>query len=84
MNKKIQCLLLALISYAITMAQSATDTLNSMPAIPKAKDSGAIELLKRDGKIYTVVAVLVFILLSIFFYLWRLDRKIQKLGETKK
>lgn len=35
--------------------------------------------LRADGKIYVVVAVVVTILLGLFIYVFRLDRKISKL-----
>jgi CcmD family protein len=43
---------------------------------------GPVEMadaLRSNGKIYVVVAVLVVILLGLFIYLFRLDRKITKL-----
>lgn len=41
------------------------------------------DALRSNGKIYVVVAVLVTILLGLFIYLWRLDRKISKLEKGK-
>ena len=41
------------------------------------------DALRSNGKIYVVVAVLVAILLGLFIYLWRLDRKISKLEKGK-
>jgi hypothetical protein len=35
--------------------------------------------LRADGKIYVVVAVLLIIMLGLFYYLYTLDRKISKL-----
>ena len=37
------------------------------------------DVLRSNGKIYVVVAVLVVILLGLFICLWRLDRRITKL-----
>lgn len=41
------------------------------------------DVLRSNGKIYVVVAVLVTILLGIFIYLFRLDRKITKLERSR-
>lgn len=37
------------------------------------------DVMRSNGKIYVVVAVVLTILLGIFIYLFRLDKKIQKL-----
>jgi len=42
------------------------------------------DLLRSNGKIYVVVAVLVTILAGLFFYLIRLDRKIGRLEKEMK
>lgn len=45
-------------------------------------EDGPVEMadgLRANGKIYVVVTVLVVILLGLFIYLFRLDRKITKL-----
>lgn len=42
-------------------------------------ESGAIDFLRSTGKIYSVVAVILIILLGIAYYLFRLDRQISKL-----
>lgn len=47
---------------------------------------GPVEMadaLRSNGKIYVVVAVLVTILLGLFIYLFRLDRKITKLEKRR-
>jgi hypothetical protein len=41
-------------------------------------------ILYQDGKIYTVVMVLVTIFAGIIFYLTRLDKKITKIEQTIK
>ena len=47
-------------------------------------DTGTTELMRSNGKIYVVVAVLTAIFLGIIIYLIRLDRKLTKLErETK-
>ena len=42
------------------------------------------ELMRSNGKIYVVVAVLVIILGGLFFYLINLDRKISRLEQRTK
>ena len=37
------------------------------------------DIMKSNGKIYVVVAVVLTILLGLFAYVWNLDRKISKL-----
>jgi uncharacterized membrane protein len=37
------------------------------------------DIMKSNGKIYVVVAVVLTILLGLFAYVWNLDRKITKL-----
>ncbi len=39
------------------------------------------DLMRSNGRIYVVVAVVVTILLGLILYLWRLDRKISKLEQ---
>ena len=61
----------------------------SMPLWAQADTSGAkpVEMadkFRADGKIYVVVAVVVLILLGIFWYVARLDRKITKLEKELK
>jgi len=48
---------------------------------------GPVEMadrLRADGKIYVVVAVVVIILLGLFLYVIRLDRKISRLEKESK
>lgn len=42
------------------------------------------DAFRSDGKIYVVVAVILIILFGMFFYLFRLDKKIDKLEEEVK
>lgn len=46
------------------------------------KDSRPATGLRAEGKIYVVMAVVLAILIGLFFYLVRLDRKITKLEKT--
>jgi len=41
--------------------------------------AGNTDVMRSNGKIYVVVAVVVTILLGLFFYVFSLDRKISKL-----
>jgi EamA domain-containing membrane protein RarD len=38
-------------------------------------------LMQRDGKIYVVVAVVLTILIGLFIYVWRIDKKIEETRE---
>ena len=39
------------------------------------------DVMRSNGKIYVVVAVVVVILIGLFIYVWRIDRKISKMEE---
>lgn len=41
--------------------------------------STSLDVMKSNGKIYVVVAVVLVILLGLFAYVWKLDKKITKL-----
>jgi len=76
---KIYRLVLAIIvsTTALTVwAQDSTSTSSGKVSMADA--------MRSNGKIYVVVAVLVIILLGIFFYVMRLDRKISKLEKENK
>ncbi len=44
----------------------------------------SLDIMKSNGKIYVVVAVVLVILIGLFAYVWRLDRKISKLENNYK
>jgi len=72
MHKKIYTLVLTLFCWSLAVpvwAQGAGDTSKVEMA----------DKFRSDGKIYVVIAVLVTILLGLFLYVIRLDRKINKL-----
>lgn len=48
------------------------------------KEPQMADLMRSNGRIYVVVAVLVTILLGLLFYVFRLDRKISKLEKENK
>lgn len=41
--------------------------------------TSSIDLIRSSGKIYVVVLVVLVILCGLFFYVWRLDKKISKI-----
>jgi Na+-driven multidrug efflux pump len=49
----------------------------SVPFMSSAQSVDSV--LRSEGRIYVVVAVLLIILLGLFLYLFRLERKIRKL-----
>jgi hypothetical protein len=61
--------LLSILSFFICLAVFAQDS----SAVPMADE------LRKNGKIYVVVAVILTIFIGIILYLIRLDRKISKL-----
>jgi CcmD family protein len=68
MKRYILSLILALISFAV-----------------QAQDSVEMaDKFREDGKIYVVIAVVTIILVGIFIYLFRLDRKITDLEKRIK
>ena len=68
MLKKISLLILpVLLSIA---AQAQTDT------------NAATDLMRSNGKIYVVVAVVLAILIGLFAYVYSLDRKISKMEKS--
>ena len=65
------CMIMAFASSAF--AQADTTMMQAQQKVDMA------DTMRSNGKIYVVVAVLVIILLGLFIYLIRLDRKIGKL-----
>ena len=49
----------------------------------KAQDIKMADVMKDNGKIYVVIAVMLTILAGLVLYLIRLDRKISKLEKNK-
>lgn len=49
----------------------------------KAQGTPMSDLMKENGKIYVVIAVMLTILAGLVLYLVRLDRKISKLEKNK-
>jgi multisubunit Na+/H+ antiporter MnhB subunit len=44
-----------------------------------AQETGSVDVMNSNGKIYVVVAVVVTIVIGLFLYLLNLDRKISKM-----
>lgn len=42
------------------------------------------DVMRSNGRIYVVVAVVLFILIGLILYVWRLDRKMTKLEKETK
>jgi undecaprenyl pyrophosphate phosphatase UppP len=74
MIKKLSFLILSVFYFLNNSIAQVTD---------KAFDAKAIDVLKQDGKIYIVIAVIVIILLGLFFYLWRIDKKLTRMEQQK-
>ena len=64
--QKFLCMMLLAI---ISIAANAQATVNAENA----------DMMRSNGKIYVVVAVVLTVLLGLFFYVFNLDRKISKL-----
>ena len=45
--------------------------------------STSLDIMKSNGKIYVVVAVVLVILFGLFAYVWRLDKKITRLEKSQ-
>ena len=58
-------------------------TLTFFALFVKAQDVNMADVMKDNGKIYVVIAVMLTILAGLVLYLVRLDRKISKLEKNK-
>lgn len=58
-------------------------TLTFFALLVKAQDVKMADVMKDNGKIYVVIAVMLTILAGLVLYLVRLDRKISKLEKNK-
>lgn len=45
--------------------------------------NSSMDVMKSNGKIYVVVAVVLTILIGLYLYVWRLDKKISALEQNK-
>jgi len=55
----------------------------NQPLLSQAPKTQMAELMRNDGRIYVVIAVMLAILAGLLFYLIRLDRKIGKMENLK-
>ncbi len=60
--------------FLIIILTFTTNTLTAQTA-----PTSTLDVMRSSGKIYVVVAVVLVILSGLFFYVWRLDRKISKM-----
>ena len=77
MHKKATLTLFLIFSWLMSLPVLAQDTATS-------KKVEMADQFRADGKIYVVIAVLVIILLGLFTYVIRLDRKIGRLEKDSK
>lgn len=78
MPTKLKYLLLSSILMLNVFVLKAQDMSAQMDEKPEMAD-----LMRSNGKIYVVVAVVLTILIGIFLYLFRLDKKISRLEKEK-
>ena len=60
--------------FLIIILTFTTNTLTAQTA-----PTSTLDVMRSSGKIYVVVAVVLVILSGLFFYVWRLDKKISKM-----
>ncbi len=58
-------------------------TLNTQPLFSQVPKTEMAELMRSDGRIYVVIAVILAILTGLILYLIRLDRRIAKMENEK-
>lgn len=68
-------------SAGIQQVQAQTESTTTVVAEPEVEMA---DVLRQDGKIYVVVAVLLTVLVGLILYLVSLDRKVGKLEEQLK
>ncbi len=57
----------------------ATIALSILTVFVNAQENAEQDVMRSNGKIYVVVAVVVTIVVGLFIYLWNLDRKIRRM-----
>jgi CcmD family protein len=77
MIKRITAIITLLI-LGIAPISAQVDT-NKVTAKTFSAEGNVINALSNDGKIYIVITVIAIIVVGLFLYLWRLDKKISKL-----
>lgn len=84
MLKYLLILLLLVTATSVTFSQTTEATSVQATTNTGNAEIEMADILRRDGKIYVVVAVLVTVLAGLIFYLIRLDRKVSKLEQQFK
>lgn len=79
--KKLTALFLACSVYIRVLAQPDS---TAKPAMKENWDAGIVNTLKQNGGIYAVIAVIAIILGGIFWYLIRLEKKMNRLEQQQK
>jgi len=51
----------------------------TLPVIAQNQSVEMADVMRSNGKIYVVVAICLTILIGLFLYVWKVDRKISKL-----
>ncbi|QNF32925.1 hypothetical protein HUW51_09335 [Adhaeribacter swui] len=77
-------MLLAAVPAANTLAQTTANTTVQAADAGSTSEVEMADALRRDGKIYVVVAVIVTVLAGLILYLIRLDRKVSNLEQQLK
>jgi CcmD family protein len=54
-----------------------------LAAAQEKKEAEMADLMRSNGRIYVVVTVVLIILIGLFLYIFRLDKKISKLEKEK-
>jgi CcmD family protein len=57
--------------------------MTSLVIFAQDKNAGIVDTMRSNGRIYVVVAVVLTILIGLFLYVIRLDRKISKMEKEK-
>jgi hypothetical protein len=76
MNSKISFLISRLAIFMLMM-------ISSIASIAQAQQVEMADTMRSNGKIYTVVAVCLTILIGLFVYVFSIDRKISKLEKEQ-
>jgi uncharacterized membrane protein len=57
--------------------------MTSLVNFAQDKNAGIVDTMRSNGRIYVVVAVVLTILIGLFLYVIRIDRKISKMEKEK-
>lgn len=79
--KKLMALFLACTVYIMASAQPDS---TAKPTMKENWDAGIVNTLKQNGGIYAVITVIAIILAGLFWYLVRLEKKMNRLEQQQK